>query len=141
SSHGDRERTGGGTGRGILEHAAGWREHARLPASPGAGETVHRDLSQRGQGREIWSERGNGFLALQLDVDVKRAVRIGLDGKSRALNTERPEQLLLALVGTPVRDRLLHAPEDDASGLALQGDRDHAQSRPQLHGAGTERFR
>ena len=51
--------------------------------------------------------------ALELDVDVERAVLVGLDREPRALDAERGQQLGLALERRPARDCLSIRPNPD----------------------------
>src|SRR2546423_5296444 len=70
----DRQRPRGGTRGGILEHAARRREHAGLPGSPRAGETVRAHLPKIDERGEVRPERTDRLLPLQLNVNVKWAV-------------------------------------------------------------------
>src|SRR5919106_6050087 len=64
----DGERPRGGARGGVLRHAVGRGEHARLPAGAGAREAVHaHDAGQPGEGGEVGLERGDCLLARQPD--------------------------------------------------------------------------
>src|SRR5262249_54797141 len=63
------------------------------------------------------------------NVDVTWTVLVDLYREQRLLNAERGEQLLRPLVGRAGERRLLHPAEDDAAGLALELQQDHALTR------------
>src|SRR5205807_5461213 len=81
------------------------------------------------------------LLALQLHIHVSRPVRVRLDRKPRPLDAERREKLDLALVRSPLRNDLLHPPEDDPAVFAFQLDRYDTEPRLQADTIAIARLR
>jgi hypothetical protein len=121
----DAERSARGAGRRILGDTARRCKHPRLPARPRTREAVDAYGRETTERTEIGLERSHLSLAAELEEDMVRPQVVDLDRQLRA----HPEQLLQLLrlrEQLPVRDRLLHAAEDDASSFALECYRDDA---------------
>ena len=133
----DGQRARGRAGGRVLRYADGRVEHPRLPRAAAAREAVRAHL-QFGQGGQVRPERGDGFLAGQLDVDVRRAVAVELYRQLRLFCTQRGEQFARPLVRLPGRDGLPHPAEHEPVAVAFQGDGHQARSRLQRHGIGAQ---